>query len=125
MFVCTLDGHAVGTVTSWWDMTDKRRDASLQWLAVLPDYQGRGLGKALVSYCLARLVTLEGDRDIFLHMQTWSHRAIAIYLKAGFAFLDQESFGGYPNENAQAMPVLGMLLPGLIPSAVPPPSEPC
>ncbi|AEJ38663.1 acetyltransferase, GNAT family [Sulfobacillus acidophilus TPY] len=72
MFVRRDDGRAVGTITSWWNTTEERRDPSVHWLAVLPDYQGLGLGKALVSECLQRLVWLEGDRDIFLHTQTWS-----------------------------------------------------
>ncbi len=114
VFVRRADGAAVGTITSWWNMTDERRDPSVHWLAVRPDYQGLGLGKALVSECLKRLVWLEGDRNIFLHTQTWSHRAIAIYIKAGFEFVGQGSFGGYPNAYEQAMPVLRSVLPSLV-----------
>ena len=115
VFVRGPDGGAVGTITSWWNTTDKRRDPSLHWLAIHPSSQGLGLAKALVSECLQRLVGLEGDRDIFLHTQTWSHRAIAIYLKAGFEFVRQGSFGGYPNDFLQAMPVLKTVLPSLGP----------
>ncbi len=114
VFVRGPDGGAVGTIMSWWNTTDQRRDPSLHWLAVRPDSQGLGLAKALVSECLQRLVCLEGDRDIFLHTQTWSHRAIAIYLKAGFEFVRQGSFGGYPNDYLQAMPVLKTVLPSLV-----------
>ncbi len=114
VFVRQADGAAVGTITSWWNTTEERRDPSVHWLAVRPDYQGLGLGKALVSECLKRLVWLEGDRNIFLHTQTWSHRAIAIYIKAGFEFVGQGSFGGYPNDYEQAMPVLRSVLPSLV-----------
>lgn len=98
--------RTVGVIlsTRWWNTNDQRRDPLLHWLAVRPDTQGLGLAKALVSECLLRLMRLEGDRDIFLHTQTWSHRAIAIYLKAGFEFLRQGSFGGYPNDYLDAMP---------------------
>jgi len=98
VLVCGADGGAVGTVTSWWNATEDERDPSVHWLAVHPEAQGLGLGKALVSECLKRLVALEGDRDIFLHTQTWSHRAIAIYLKSGFQFIERGSFGGYAND---------------------------
>jgi len=114
VFVRDADGGAVGTITSWWDATEGRRDPSVHWLAVRPDAQGLGLGKALVAECLERLVWLEGDRAIFLHTQTWSHRAIAIYLKAGFEFVRQGSFGGYPNDYLKAMPVLRTVLPSLV-----------
>jgi len=106
VFIRGADGGAVGTITSWWNWTEERRHPSVHWLAVRPDYQGLGLGKALVSECLKRLMWLEGDRDIWLHTQTWSHRAIAIYLRAGFEFMRQDTFGGYPNDYEQAMPVL-------------------
>lgn len=110
VFVRQSNGDAVGTVTSWWNQTNDRRDPSVHWLAVRPEYQGRGLGKALVSWSIQRLISLEGDRDIWLHTQTWSHRAIAIYLKAGFAFVREGSFGGYPNDYEEAMSVLSTVL---------------
>ena len=106
VFVRNADGGAVGAITSWWNTTEGRRYPSVHWLAVRPDAQGLGLGKALVAESLKRLVWLEGDRAIFLHTQTWSHRAIAIYLNAGFEFVRQGSFGGYPNDYLQAMPIL-------------------
>ena len=83
-------------------------------MAVRPEYERLGLGQTLVSECLKRLVWLEGQRDIFLHTQTWSYRAIAIYLKAGFEFVRQGSFGGYPNDYDKAMPVLKTVLPSLV-----------
>ena len=114
VFVRGPDGGVVGTITSWWNTTEERRDPSIHWLAVRPEYERLGLGKALVSECLQRLVWLEGQRDIFLHTQTWSYRAIAIYLKAGFEFVRQGSFGGYPNDYDKAMPVLKIVLPFLV-----------
>ncbi len=114
VFVRDADGGAVGTITSWWNTTEERRDPSVHWLAVRPDAQGLGLGKALVAESLKRSLWLEGDRAIFLHTQTWSHRAISIYLKAGFEFVRQGSFGGYPNDYLQAMPVLRTVLPSLV-----------
>lgn len=114
VFVRGATGHRVGTITSWWNMTEERRDPSVHWLAVHPDFQGLGLGKALVSECLQRLVGMEGDHDIYLHTQTWSHQAIAIYLKAGFELVSQGSFGGYRNDYEQAIPVLRTVLPSLV-----------
>lgn len=109
------NGDAVGTVTSWWSETGNRRDPAVHWLAVRPEYHGLGLGRALVAQCLQQLSSLEGDRAVWLHTQTWSHRAIAIYIKAGFEFVEHESFGNYKNDYENAMPVLRTVLPSLTP----------
>lgn len=107
-------GVAAGTVTAWWNYTEERRDPSLHWLAVKPEFQGRGLGRALVSHCLQILNRVEGNRAVFLHTQTWSHRAIAIYLRAGFVFVDDEPFGSYQNDFEQALPLLKTVLPSFL-----------
>ena len=53
------------------------------------------------------MADIEGDRDFYLHTQTWSHRAVGLYLWAGFRFLpDGQSAGGLPNENAVGLEVL-------------------
>lgn len=96
----------VGTATGWWNYTGERRDPSLEWVAVLPEYQGLGLGKAVVFECVNRMLTMEGDRDIYLHTQTWSCKAIEIYLQAGFEFMKSGTFSEYDNDYDRAMPLL-------------------
>lgn len=105
LFVRGPGGVEVGTVTAWWDYTGSRRDAALHWLGVLPAHQGRGLGTALVHHCVRKLQALEGDRDIYLHTQTWSHTAIGIYCAAGFQMV-RDAFAGSPNDFDQAVAVL-------------------
>lgn len=114
LFVRTANGEAVGTITSWWNHTGKRRDPSIHWLAVRNEYQGLGLGKALVSECLKRLVFLDGENDVWLHTQTWSHKAIGMYLKAGFELVEQESFSQYSNDYEHAIPILRQTLRSLL-----------
>jgi ribosomal protein S18 acetylase RimI-like enzyme len=106
VYIQNVEGIEVGTITSWWNLNGERRDPSIHWFAVKNEYQGLGLGKALISECLSRLLLLEGDRDIFLHTQTWSYKAIGLYLKAGFEILESESFGNYKNDYDKAMPIL-------------------
>jgi ribosomal protein S18 acetylase RimI-like enzyme len=106
IFLQTVEGEKVGTVTSWWNYSGIRRDPALEWIAVKPEYQGLGLGKAVVFEGLKRMVLIEGDRDIFLHTQTWSYRAVAIYLQAGFEFIKKGSFSGYDNDYEEAIPYL-------------------
>ena len=106
IFVQTVEGKKVGTATSWWNYTGIRRDLALEWIAVKPEYQGLGLGKAVVFEGLRRMVLIEGDRDIFLHTQTWSYGAVAIYLQAGFEFMKKGSFSRYDNDYEKAIPYL-------------------
>jgi ribosomal protein S18 acetylase RimI-like enzyme len=106
LFVCNATGREVATITGWWNMTGARRDPSVHWASVHGEYQGLGLGKALIFEGLRRLVQLEGDRDVYLHTQTWSYKAIGIYLRAGFRLLEHGSFGAYRNEYVDALPIL-------------------
>ncbi len=106
VFVRTEGGERIGTFACWWNFTGERRDASLHWFGVKPGYRDRGIGKALVTECLQTLIRLEGDRDVWLHTQTGSYKAIGIYLKTGFCIVEGETFGGYTNDYLQAMPVL-------------------
>ncbi|WP_312116542.1 GNAT family N-acetyltransferase [Brevibacillus reuszeri] len=110
LFILNPDGEEVGTITSWWNVTGERRDPSIHWFAVKKEYQGIGLGKALVSKGLRQLKQLEGDGDIYLHTQTWSYKAIELYIQAGFEILENESFGGYQNDYEKAMPFIEMKL---------------
>nr|WP_253958183.1 GNAT family N-acetyltransferase [Metabacillus halosaccharovorans] len=110
LFVKNKGGEEIGTITSWWDFAGQERVPSIHWFAVINDYQGYGLGKALVSECLDRLLLLEGQKDVFLHTQTWSYKAIGLYLKAGFEIIVDESFANYNNDYERAMPVLKEVL---------------
>ena len=107
LFVRSDEGSLVSTFTAWWQYTGVRRDPWVHWVAVRPEFQGKGIGKAVVFEGMRRLLEIEGDREVFLHTQTWSHRAIGIYLKAGFEFvLDGHSLGGQINESREALEVL-------------------
>jgi ribosomal protein S18 acetylase RimI-like enzyme len=103
IFIQTHDGKNIGTVTSWWNYTEIRRDPTLEWVAVKPEYQGLGLGKAIVFEGIRRMLLIEGERDIFLHTQTWSYRAIGIYIQAGFEFIKTGSFSNYDNDYEKAI----------------------
>ncbi len=105
-FMRANGGDKIGTCTIWWDMTGDRRDVSLHWLAVKPGHQGLGLGKVLVAECLQRSIQLDGRQDVYLHTQTWSYKAIGIYLQARFEIMQEETFGQYKNDYREAIPIL-------------------
>ncbi|MCM3749499.1 GNAT family N-acetyltransferase [Paenibacillus pasadenensis] len=110
LFVLDEEQQPIGTITAWWNETGSRRDAAVHWFAVRPEAQGLGLGKALVAECIRIQQALEGDTAIYLHTQTWSYPAVALYLKSGFIMEEKETFSHYRNDYEQALPLLKKLL---------------
>ena len=96
-FIETSDGTKVATATAWWRDIDGERRPWLHWVAVVPQFQGQGLGKALVSRAMELMIELEGDVDIYLHTQTWSYKAIGIYKGNGFLPTNEKKL--YKNRN--------------------------
>lgn len=97
LFVENHEGLKVATLTMWWDYTGIRRDPWIHWVAVRPEYQGMGLGKAIVSKGMRLMIEIEGDRDVYLHTQTWSYKAIGIYKSVGFKITTEKGLAGYEN----------------------------
>ena len=107
VFVVAPSGEKVATTMAWWGYNGIKRVPWIHWVAVKPGYQGKGLGKAVVSHALRRLLDIEGDRDVYLKTQTWSHKAVEIYEKVGFAITAEPNLGGNANtESAQAMALI-------------------
>ena len=75
----------VGSCTAWMDNEWGR----VHWVAVLPEFQGRGIANNLMCECLSRLRVL-GHRKAYLH--TWSDRHIAIKLYKKFGFIIRDNF---------------------------------
>ena len=99
LFIENAEGLKVATLTIWWVYSGNRRDPWIHWVSVRPEYQGLGLGKAIVSEGLKRGITIEGDNDFYLHTQTWSYSAIGIYQWAGFHITREQGLSGKPNNN--------------------------
>jgi GNAT superfamily N-acetyltransferase len=84
LFLCAPDGRAIGTSTAWYD--DLNHDPAagrIHWVAILPEFQGRGLAKPLLSASLRRLRAL-GHRHAYLITSTARIPAITLYLRYGF-----------------------------------------
>ena len=110
IFIENSEGEKIATSTAWWNYTGVRRDPWLHWVAVNPRYQGLGIGKALISKITRLMAEIEGDRDFYLHTQTWSHKAVKIYEKTGYAVTAEKNLGDYANENYEkAMEILGQV----------------
>jgi GNAT superfamily N-acetyltransferase len=77
-------GKLVGTASAWFP--DAHHDASfgrVHWVAILPEFQGKGLAKPLLAVVMQRLKELGYQRA---HLDTSAARlpAIGLYLKFGF-----------------------------------------
>lgn len=110
VFLADPDGRYIGTATIWWEYSGQRRDPWLSYVAIRPEYQGKGLSKPLIAELLKLCLTIEGDCRIYLHTQTWSHIAVQLYRKFGFYITREPDLYKYRNdEYVQAEEILSQL----------------
>ena len=62
---------------------DDAKGAGIRMLAVLPDFQGRGIGEALVRACLDRARADRRER-VYLDTTEWMDAAQRLYQRIGF-----------------------------------------
>jgi GNAT superfamily N-acetyltransferase len=89
VWVAEEDGVLAGTVTyvpgpGPYGEFDDPRGAGIRMLAVLPEFQGRGIGDALVRACLERART-DGRARVYLDTTEPMKAAQRLYLRIGFA----------------------------------------
>ncbi len=101
LFVCDERDVPVGTGFLW---EAYENVTTLHWLKVKKEYEGRGIGRGLLSYLLR---DLSKDRfPVFLHTQPGSFRAIKLYSDFGFCLLTDAWIGDRRNELDIALPFL-------------------
>ena len=84
VFVTAPDGQPVATAMAWMFEECGARYGRVHWICADPAHQGKGIGRAIVLWAMNRLALLEPGCDIYLDTQTWSHKAIGLYLRLGF-----------------------------------------
>jgi GNAT superfamily N-acetyltransferase len=83
LIACNGAGYAVGTAAAWMGDEDQAEAGRLHWVAVDPEHQGRGLGRALVLAAITRLAHL-GHSTAYLTTSAARLNAIHLYDSCGF-----------------------------------------
>lgn len=109
-FAETSDGKVVGTCIAWYDNKNDYVVSSLHWLAVIPEYQDKGIGRALVISVM-NYYRENNLLPVYLHTQPWSYKAIKLYYSLGFIIQHEDTFGNYKNEYKEAKEILSNYLP--------------
>lgn len=108
-FALDQQGAVIGTATAWWKK-DKHghRVPIVHWVAVHPRGQRQGIARQLLYQVLA--VCQQADAPmIYLHTQTWSHGAIALYQELGFEIIETDSDGQLNPDYLKAVAILDQL----------------
>jgi ribosomal protein S18 acetylase RimI-like enzyme len=81
----------------------------VHWFKVVKAYEGRGIGRALLSILFQDLT--DADLPIYLHTQLESFRAIKLYSDFGFELLTDPRIGQRDNHIEQCLPYLKEVMP--------------
>jgi GNAT superfamily N-acetyltransferase len=83
-YLCDPDGRPIGTASAWFKDNFKLEPLGrLHWVAIVPEMQGKGLAKPLLSTVCSRFRSLGHERAM-LDTSTGRIPAINLYLKFGF-----------------------------------------
>jgi len=83
-YLLSPHGQVIGTATAWFGNRSETKDfGRVHWVAILPEYQGRGLSRPLMTAVCTRLVDLGHDRA-YLNTSSARKAAIRLYLQFGF-----------------------------------------
>lgn len=78
-------GKDIGTITAWKGLGEFEGYGRIHWLAIIPEFQNRGLGKFLFSYALN---TLKQDHNrLYLKTDQSKQNAISLYKSFGFKII--------------------------------------
>ena len=110
VFVVDTHGDVVGSCTAWYDLKGNDTVASLHWLAVSPEHQGKHIGLALCQKVMD-IFNEHGETPVYIHTQPWSYKAIMLYIKLDFKIQKTDTFSHYENQYKKAIKTLKNLLP--------------
>ena len=83
-YLLDAHGNAIGTATAWFNNNfEGARIGRVHWVAILPEHQGKGLSKPLMTATCNRLREL-GHTRTYLSTSIARIPAIRLYLRFGF-----------------------------------------
>jgi len=106
LFVCDSEDRPIGTCFAW---KAYEKITTIHWFKVLKQYEGLGIGRALLSYVMQGLSA--SDYPVFLHTQPDSFRAIKLYADFGFSLLSDPVIGTRTNDLEECLPILQAVMP--------------
>lgn len=111
VFLTDRDNNVVGFCIAWSDPKDEKQIASLHWLVVSPEHQGKGLGRAVCQRTM-QIFSENHELPVYIHTQPWSWKAILLYISLGFYLQKSDSFSHYENQYDLAMGALRKAVSG-------------
>lgn len=101
LFVCDAQDRPIATAFAW-----KAYNAfmTIHWLKVIRAYEGKGIGRALLSRVMSALKA--DEYPVYLHTQPGSYRAIKLYTDFGFEIVVDPVIGNRTNDIEAAIPML-------------------
>jgi ribosomal protein S18 acetylase RimI-like enzyme len=106
LFVCDRQNKPIATCLIWKAYNEFN---TIQWFKVLKEYEGQGIGRALLSIAMQQLEPC--DYPVYLHTQPSSFRAIKLYSDFGFSLLAGDKFGIRNNDLDECLPILAEFMP--------------
>lgn len=101
LFICDENDKPVATCFAW---KSYEEFYTIHWLKVLKGYEGKGLGRAILSEVMKQIPN--NEYPVYLHTQPSSFRAIKLYSDFGFSILTDEYIGDRKNEIQESIPYL-------------------
>ena len=103
MFVCDTGDKPIASTFIW---RSYEKVNTVGWFRVLPEFEGHGIGRALLSIILG-----DADFPIYLHTHPTAARAIKLYSDFGFMLLTDPVVGYRKNDLTESLPYLQKVLP--------------
>jgi RimJ/RimL family protein N-acetyltransferase len=101
LLVCNKDEKPIATCSHW---KAYGKINTIQWFKTHKDYEGKGIGRALLSEIMKRFDNR--DYPIYLHTQPGSFRAIKLYSEFGFCLLKGGQLGARTNDLEKCLVIL-------------------
>jgi GNAT superfamily N-acetyltransferase len=106
LFVCDKDDLPIGTCFIW---EAYNKINTLHWFKVIKHYEGKGIGRALLSIVMQDLN--DEEYPVYLHTQPSSFCAIKLYSDIGFSLLTDPIIGNRNNDLEESLPILEKIMP--------------